>query len=74
MWNNAIITNTQTTNNILFNPHNYIVQYSKIQYTIIKMGGLLTTDAMSDFNRQPVNKFRIIKINNTKIIIKAVKI
>ena len=38
------------------------------------MGGLLTTDAMSDFNRQPVDKFRIIKINNIKIIIKAVKI
>ena len=37
------------------------------------MGGLLTTDAMSDFNRQPVNKSKIIKINNIKVIIKAVK-
>ena len=38
------------------------------------MGGLLTTDAMSDFNRQPVNKLKIIKINNIKITIKGVRI
>ena len=38
------------------------------------MGGLLTTDAMSDSNRQPVNKFKLIKINNIKNTIKAVRI
>ena len=38
------------------------------------MGGLLTTDTMADFNRQPVNKLKIIKINNIKITIKGVRI
>ena len=40
------------------------------------MGGLLTTDAMSDFNRQPVNKLKIKnnKNNNIKITIKGVRI
>ena len=53
-------TNKQT-NNLYLKAYNYNVQYmSNIQYYdykihFKKMGGLLTANALSDINRQPIN-------------------